>query len=709
MSVNSSRVVEIFREKFSQYKNKNIILYGTGIYAGLLCKECTDFNIIGLMDGSRTDGYIWGKKILSYEEAVSLKADVIIIASKIISVKPIYQRILLFTASHGIAVYYLNGTAVDRLFEEFHRQKSVFFQINERTVKEEIDRHEIISFDIFDTLICRRTLYAEDVFELLESRACKNNLEVHNVKELRYRGIVDNPQRNPDIYEIYNKVAELAGLDENDKNRLLCMELEMEKNVLTVRENMVDLFQYAVEQRKKIYLVTDMYLTKEMIKDILDNLHITGYEDIFVSCEYRQLKQDGLFNTFRDRTGGNSYLHIGDNEDYDGIYAGLAGLDFLLIKSPVAMLRISAYSHMEGQAVNYNERTLLGMVTAKVFNNPFILYGTSGRPVVESAFELGYVFLGALLTAFSLWLTDEVRIGRVDDILFAARDGYLIQKLYRRNVEILRLRRMPEGIYFLTSRPACMSAGVENEEDIRQMLIAPFRQSPPQVLQNKFHLTEEELLPYDADSQDLVTYALLHKEQIIRRSLELRQNYLKYIDSLKISREKKYGFFDFVSRGSCQFYLSRIVSSNFLGMYFWRSLQFIPSALRNMQIHSFWDSEGEEAQTSYLSRHYLLLETVVTSQEPSLCKIDGEGKAVYCEELRTNQERRFIAEVQDAITAFCEEYVLYYYIEGQEIGKKLVDSIYQLIDKNYTDIDSEVFQGLMLVDDWILERVPLDR
>ena len=33
-----------------------------------------------------------------------------------------------------------------------------------------ISEHEIISFDVFDTLIMRKTLYPEDVFEIVQNR-----------------------------------------------------------------------------------------------------------------------------------------------------------------------------------------------------------------------------------------------------------------------------------------------------------------------------------------------------------------------------------------------------------------------------------------------------------------------------------------------------------------------------------------------------------
>lgn len=703
--MNIEDVLSEFRKKFNNIKKKKIIIYGIGLYAEEICRNCTDFNIIGLLDGNKTDGYKWGIKILSYEEILLTGAECIILASKITSVQPIYMRIIQFTHAHNIPVFYMNGTAIDLLFQRIYTNKINLSCINQETFKKQIDSHDIISFDIFDTLICRTTLFPDDVFDILEDRAESNNITVMNMRELRYRGVVENSQSNPNIFEIYEKIAELAELDSDNKERLMNLEIEIEKNVLIARNAMVELMDYAIGQGKKVYLVTDMYLTKDIIKQILDGLNVKGYQDIYISCEHRQMKQNGLLNTFKNGVVGESYLHIGDNVEFDGLYAGIYGMDFMLIKSPIELLRSSTYSHIETTATNHNERALLGMVISRVFNNPFQLELTQEKVYINNIYDVGYCFIAALITTFTLWIVDEIRMCRTDDILFAARDGYIIEILYNKIIKIMELKRMPKGKYFLTSRPLCLGACVDSEEDIRYMLMAPFRQTPPEIIKNKFNLKSDELLPYHVEEYDLVTYALAHKDIIINRSRELKNNYLKYIERLGLNLQKKYFFFDFVSRGSCQCYLNRLIPYNLQGIYFIRSNFDLTPELKNTPIKAYWDI----GENDYVSKHYLFLETIMTSQKPSIKKMNVNGKPIFCDEMRTELEMKCLGEIHKAIIDFCTHYVKVHYIDGMSIGKNVVDCIYQLIDAEYTVIDGRIMEEIMLVDDWILERVPLNR
>lgn len=131
-----------------------------------------------------------------------------------------------------------------------------------------IKEHDVISFDIFDTLIMRRTLSPEDVFEILEYKLQSQLPGLDFVKNRR-KAILENNIPNPNIYQIYNKFAELTGLDSEKVSQILKLELDIEKRVLIRRESMVDILERAKCMGKAVYLITDMYLPTEIVVEIL--------------------------------------------------------------------------------------------------------------------------------------------------------------------------------------------------------------------------------------------------------------------------------------------------------------------------------------------------------------------------------------------------------------------------------------------------------
>ena len=75
-------VIKAFKENFSEYKDKKIVIYGLGPNTKVLIEEFTDYSIIGLMDKVCTGDIVWGKKVISMEEAIEMKTDAIIILAR---------------------------------------------------------------------------------------------------------------------------------------------------------------------------------------------------------------------------------------------------------------------------------------------------------------------------------------------------------------------------------------------------------------------------------------------------------------------------------------------------------------------------------------------------------------------------------------------------------------------------------------------------
>ena len=178
-------------------------------------------------------------------------------------------------------------------------------------IKRLIDGHDVISFDIFDTLVMRTVYFNHDVFQLVGNKYKKQVPNFFSVRREAEREL--SKTRYPYIEEIYDYIAEKCGIDDCLKAEIMNCEIQTEREVIIPRKDVVDIFNYCKQSGKKVYIVSDMYMHQKDLEDIINNIGIVGYDKIFVSSEYDTSKPQRLFEVYKKEVVAKSYLHIGDS------------------------------------------------------------------------------------------------------------------------------------------------------------------------------------------------------------------------------------------------------------------------------------------------------------------------------------------------------------------------------------------------------------
>lgn len=587
--------------------------------------------------------------------------------------------------------------------EQIAIEKEKAHTVTKEMLIAQIDAHEVISFDIFDTLLCRKVLLAEDVFDLISMRAYKEGMHLRDFRKLRVEAQDSLGLTNPDIYAIYDNFQKITGVADAVKERLIQLEFETELDVLIPREAMLEVYHYAV-QTKEVYIVSDMYLPQSMLEAILDKNQINSYKSLIVSCEEKKLKLQGLFEALEEKEHNKKILHIGDHEIYDGECARQYGIDTLLVCSPWELMQRSSWGKVLSEKPSYiNNRSLMGLMMAKMFNSPFELSKGSGSPRVKDCYAIGYSLFGPIITAFMDWFLNKIKNKGYDGILFAARDGFLIQQLYQSAKDILGWNDMPTGYYFQTSRKAAMNSDMANEAVINMLIGIRDTLSPEEVLNQLFGLNKEELLPFPEDADwdlEIYNYVWQHQEQIFRRSAEMRKRYFKHMGNLELKIGGKYVFYDFVSSGTCQKVLNKIVPFELQGLYFgWNSQE----NKSDYMLDSWYGAEP-----SFFLYYYKMLELFMTSNKPSLSGFDEKGNPILMEENRTQEELERVATVHGAIREYFEDFMKYLYIPGEEIDINCSDKMLSCIMKtDISKLDFDLYSS-EIMDDWKRISKPLN-
>ncbi|MGQ8873599.1 hypothetical protein [Paenibacillus sp. TSA_86.1] len=695
VNANKLTVLKSFKENFEKYKNKKIVLYGTSIISQFIMSEYADYNILGFLDGQKNYGYAFGKRIYSYEELEEIQPNIIIIAADKKNIRLIYDRICYFCYTNHISLYAVDGRNLFTSFDYngYTEKQLRYSELNEDDLRSRIDANNTICFDIYDVLLMRKTLTNEDMLTIVEDKLRRRGIEIPDYIKMRQLAQSEITQANYTIDDIYINLINLTGV--SDKTAMLArsIELEVEESITCSRDKMKELLLYAVKRKKQVVLKVDTYLTKEFIEKVLQKHEINPYVNIFLSDHEFEIELE-------NNEEMSTCLYIGADAEKAKMYRTHNTVETFIIKSAQDMFEISTYRNLQHSLQSVNERSMAGLLISKVFNNPFSLYHADSRPEIQNTYDFGYSFVAPLITKYVLWIIEEMKTDSYDDILFAARDGYIVHKLYKLGLESMKID-IPVGTYFQTSRTLCTIVSTMDEEDIRWVADIPHAYAPELMLQRRFNLNPEDIEPYHEETyKDIVSYALHHKDVIYRNSEIVRKRYLEYMDDLGLSSDKRYAFVDFVSSGTCQRLLNKIIPFEIKGLYFCRYNKNDEAKLM-LPVESLFESIAEHnIYCSYSYEQYLMLETMMTSLLPSIASMKSGGEFIYGHEARSQEELQYVEDIHRAIEDYFKDFVGNLYIQNVEINKYVVDTILSYHQLKYTNEHCSIFDNLRLMEDF---------
>jgi len=325
-----------------------------------------------------------------------------------------------------------------------------------KKIKNQIDKYEYISFDIFDTLIKRNVAKPSDVFELVSIEYKKKyNKNIENFREIRIsaerraRDLVEG--REPNIDDIYKNIE----VDSEIKvDELKNIEINMELSVCQQNKDLYEIYKYCLQKDKKIIITSDMYLNKEIIEKILINAGIVKYNKLFLSNEIKLNKHNGKIYKYilQDlKIKANKIIHIGDSKRGDFIQARANGIKSILI--PKNVNKLSYYNIDSLEQIQYFEYKNL-----QAFINNNINLNKS------EYFNVGYEILGILLYGYSKWLIENLKKNNIEKVFFLAREGSLLKKAF----DIINDSNI-KSEYLYISRRSVRPALLENIETLQDL------------------------------------------------------------------------------------------------------------------------------------------------------------------------------------------------------------------------------------------------
>ncbi len=639
---------------FQKYSSEKIALYGLGTETEKALLSLKDrFEIIGLLDSFQEEGNLYGKNIFSLKQMIEKGVKLIIVVARPGSCKAIGKKIGDICRKNEIALMDIRG-------KDLLEKKQVIFDFTDVAggTKEElyqkISQAEVVSFDLFDTLIMREALFSSDIIELTDIALREKGIHITNFVSMRLEAEKRLAKYGaPRLEELYKNIVDKTEGIPLSASELAMMEWEIDCKTILARQAVCDVYEFCIQQEKSVYIVTDTYYRREQIERILEKCHLGGYTELLVSCEYHTGKTQELFRRFKELAKAQKYLHVGDDLTADIKMAARAGMDTYHIFSGEELLDAVGNMGLEPYMDTLQERLKIGMFVARLFNNPFQFEPDEQRIILRDAYEIGYLICAPIITDFLFWFRDRVRYYGLQNIWFSARDGYLLQKLYRILEESL------ETVYFQTSRVAAIRAGMMDDSDIRYVDSMKFSGTLEENVKTRFGLKVDEIKsvrPNNGieDGKGAHIAGLLdYKDSVLEHAADEQRRYKAYINTLDM-REGAIAFFDFVAKGTTQMYVQRLVSHHLKGLYF---LQLEPDLMadKGLDIEPFYSKEETEANGIY--DNYYVLETILTAPHPCVCGFDDTGSPVYVEETRKESDIECIMRAQEGIQDYFCRYL----------------------------------------------------
>jgi FMN phosphatase YigB (HAD superfamily) len=340
-----------------------------------------------------------------------------------------------------------------------------------------LEEFDTISFDVFDTLLVRRTHdpdlvkppVAQYVADLAAAKGhaldweavqdCRDHHETalrkqtsetfvdHEARyELFMRSMLeelfqgDHPE---DIDELYKKVRRY--------------ELRIENAMLVPRAGFTNWLEALHAQGKRILAISDMYLSAAEIEELLEHAGLLKYiQTVISSADSFLCKSSGkAYEMLMDKyeLSPDRWIHVGDHPISDGIRAREAGLKYaLILQDPEERRRKAIARHYWHYAIYrkfWTGRTLQQfMAPMEAENQP-----------CSDMYMAGYNFFGPLMGVFIQSIAEHCKKHNISKIFFLSREGWMFKQVWEKVTPYLYPGvELPEIEYLYVSRMALAGA-----------------------------------------------------------------------------------------------------------------------------------------------------------------------------------------------------------------------------------------------------------
>jgi FMN phosphatase YigB (HAD superfamily) len=295
-------------------------------------------------------------------------------------------------------------------------------------------RLELISFDVFDTVITRSVGDPSSLFYLLGEQLLDRGilrglpdsfaLARHSASHRARNGI--EPPADVTLAGIYEELVHGLPCLRGHVGEMMAAELELESALSRPMPGAAKMIQLARAHCRDVVFVSDMYLPEEFIRGLLVNHGLARPEDcVYVSNARGRMKSRGgtLFDYVlaQHAVQPSRALHVGDKVQWDYTPARARGMHALLF--PYGLLN----RYEKALEARRSESRGLTCVLAGASRLARLHGLETGSRAVMTDVLAGVA--APLLCGFTAWLVQHAQSTGIRRLYFLSREGQLLREL----------------------------------------------------------------------------------------------------------------------------------------------------------------------------------------------------------------------------------------------------------------------------------------
>lgn len=515
---------------------------------------------------------------------------------------------------------------------------------------DKIKKYDIVSFDIFDTLIKRNVPTPSNVFDIVEK---KYNEMYENVltdfKKIRIEAEKlardSSKKEEVTIGDIYNYMS----LRAEEKERLIKLEIQVELNICLPNQHIKSIYKKCIKYQKKVILASDMYLPGEVVEKILRKCGYSDYSGLYLSSEVGLRKRTGNLFKFikeKEKVSTKSIIHIGDSYVADVIMPLKYGISAQHLNRYIVNTEIINKEDIYGR-----ESNILCFA-----NNSILKYKRE-----TTAFCWGYETLGPLIIGFSKWVHEQAKNIGIEKLFFLSRDMFFVIQAYKEmfhdiDCSYLEISRKSLRIAYIKKRKNLFAVydtmshidytlnDIIHELGLKFDIIAEKCRKEGLIINPGYSFSER-----DKTKPENVRIASVLYESV----LEIHDQAEEYLLQEGLYCNSKIAVVDIGWHGSIQNMLQGILNKNIIGLYFGN----IKS--KKIEGYAYWFNASNEYDAQmYLSMRYIL-ECMLFPEVGTVITYRNESSRIFPVYAKIENDSEIVSEFQKGAVAFFSDFIRY--------------------------------------------------
>ncbi|MBQ3570065.1 MAG: hypothetical protein IJA20_05230 [Methanocorpusculum sp.] len=438
-------------------------------------------------------------------------------------------------------------------------------------------KNYLYSYDIFDTLVTRKTATPEGIFLIIQNKL-QHQDEFRSVPEHivsnypTFRKLIEislkkmlSEEGGEEITldDIYESFILHHGVSKDVARLLKKCEIETElENIVGIHSN-IDILKSHLSAGDKVVLISDMYLPEDIIRQMLISIDgVFANIPIYVSSSVRLTKASGNLYKYiseKESCAYDDWTHLGDNSYSDVLVPKKLGI-------LAQRYNITPYLPYEKEILKLHANNL----TAQ------LLIGNARRirvntPHISTLGIIGCSLSIPLLYDYISWVLNMAKSIGLSNLYFISRDGFVLKIIADQIINIQNLNITTHYIYgsrlawridelesLIDFEKHNLVFRINNLADVAQYLsldIDTLRNYLPPIYQN----TSSTLSSEEVKEILSVLFANAEFKSLVRDAISTRRRLVKeYL--LQEIHDSHVGFVDLYGTGTTMNYISDMLN-----------------------------------------------------------------------------------------------------------------------------------------------------